>query len=287
MKRILLATVMGALCATAAAEDRAGVAQSREAFDITRNSTEITQRANVLNQVRPGDVVRSTTSKVIVNLEDQSEVLINERSVVEFLEDGTLNIHEGAAVFHLPEGTARAVRHQDLVITTIENPRSANNGHVALVSSTSDGRLQIRSIREAFAVAQQNGEERLATIGDSDLLIFGRNNEGSWSIIDPDQGQPSRFRLAQDAPTAAPDEEDEEDRRRGAWWVVGGIALLSAAAVGGATYLIIEELRDDDDDDDERIEERPRRRPVSPIIRPDDDRYFDDEYIRDEFLRAG
>lgn len=288
MKRILLTAVLGVLCATAGAADRAGLAQSRETFDITRDTTALTQRANVLNEVQVGDVVRSGLSKVTVNTTDQGSILINEQSAIEFLGDDAFRILEGAAIFHLPEGTARAVRHEDLVVTTIENPAGGRD-HVVLVSATKDGRVQVQSIREAFAVAQKNGDERLATVGDGDLMIFGRNAEGGWSTIDPNQGQPSLFRLAQDTADAAelpPDEEDEEDRRRG-WWFWGGAALLAAAAAGGG-YLVYDELTDDDGDDDDdgdRIEERPRR-PVSPIIRPDDDQYFDDEYVQDEFMWA-
>jgi hypothetical protein len=290
MKRIVLAAMLGALCTVASASDRAGLAQSRETFDVMRSSVALPQRANTLNEVQPGDVVKAGLSKVTVNTADQGSILLNEKSSIEFLEDGNLRLLEGAAVFHLPEGTARVVRYDDLVVTTIQPPRNAGSSHVVLVSATEDGRVQVQSIREAFTVAQEGAENRLATLGDGDLMIFGRNSDNGWSVIDPNQGQPSRFRLAQDATEAPPDEEDEEDRRRGAWWVVGGAALLSAAAVGGLGYLVISELDDDDsDDDDEEIDERPRPRPqVSPTRPPDDEfnptngiggPYFDDEYF--------
>jgi hypothetical protein len=290
MKRIVLAAMMGALCTMASAADRAGLAQSRETFDVMRDAVALPQRANTLNEIQPGDVIKAGLSKVTVNTTDQGSILLNEESSIEFTEDGNLRLLEGAAVFHLPEGTARVVRYDDLVMTTIQPPRTAGSSHVVLVSSTTDGRVQVQSIREAFAIAQEGAENRLATLGDGDLLIFGRNDQGGWSVIDPDQGAPSRFRLAQDATEAPPDEEDEEDRRRGAWWVTGGIVLLSAAAAGGLGYVIVNELDDDDDDDDddEEIDERPRPRPpVSPTRPPDDEYnptngiggpYFDDEY---------
>jgi hypothetical protein len=225
MKNLVLVVSLMGVSALATAGERAGLAESPAAFEVTRAAVTSVEKAQSISEIQVGDKLAATEAPVVVRLENGSSVAISPAATATF-DSTSIALANGDIAASIPSGSTLGVVTNGLIVNALA-ANDSTEPTVMVVRHLGEGAVEIEALQGVASVATVESKQ-LGIVGTRDIVGY-RLTEKGWEAYAPSLGQPGGDVTGGDDSAFNDDGGSDND---GAWIIPAAIV-----GIGGLGYV--------------------------------------------------